>query len=173
MDVRVLVTYASKYGATTEIAERIGQVISESGLSTDVLSVEKVNNLAHYKVVVLGSAVYMGRWRREAARFLKTNEKVLGEQMVWLFSSGPMDKGDPLELVEGLYLPKGLQPVAERIGPKDIVVFHGVAVLEKMNFFDRWIMKKVKAPAGDFRDWESIVSWAKGIAYEVKETTFH
>ena len=169
MDVRVLVAYASKYGATAEIAERIGQVISESGLSTDVLSVEKVNDLAHYKAVVLGSAVYMGRWRREAARFLKTNEKVLGEQMVWLFSSGPMDKGDPLEPVEGLYLPKGLQPVAERIGPKDIVVFHGVAVLEKMNFFEKWILKNVKSPIGDFRDWDAITTWAGAIAEELKQ----
>ena len=173
MDIRVLVAYASKYGATAEIAERIGQVIGEAGLSADVLAVEKVEGLAQYKAVVLGSAVYMGRWRREAARFMKTNEKVLEGQMVWLFSSGPTDKGEPLELVEGLYLPRGLQPVAERIRPKDIVVFHGVAVLEKMNFFDRWIMKKVKAPMGDFRDWDTIVAWAKSIADELKEPTFH
>jgi menaquinone-dependent protoporphyrinogen oxidase len=170
MDVRVLVAYASKYGGTAEIAKRIGQVISDAGLSIDVLEVEKVKGLGHYKAVVLGSALYMGRWRREAARFLKINEEVLEGQMVWLFSSGPTDKGDPLELVEGLYLPKGLQPVADRIGPEDIVIFHGVAALEKMNFFERWIMKKIKAPVGDFRDWEMIVSWAKGIAEGLKRS---
>jgi hypothetical protein len=32
----------------------------------------------------LGSAVYMGQWRKEAAKFLTANEKMLAEQLVWL-----------------------------------------------------------------------------------------
>jgi menaquinone-dependent protoporphyrinogen oxidase len=171
MNAEVLVAYATKYGSTAEIAERIGQVLKAAGLRADVLDVKKVKDPTNYKAVVLGSALYMGRWRREAARFLKSNEKDLAERLVWLFSSGPTDKGNPLELVEGLYLPKALQPAAERIKPKDIVVFHGALEPERLNFIYRWMIKKVEAPAGDFRDWDAITSWAKGIAVELKKTT--
>jgi menaquinone-dependent protoporphyrinogen oxidase len=89
MDGQVLVAYATKYGATGEIAEKIGQVLRQAGLDADVLPVEQVSDLTPYKGVVLGSAVYIGRWRKEAVKFLRTNEKMLAERLVWLFSSGP------------------------------------------------------------------------------------
>ena len=71
MDEQVLVAYATKYGATTEIAEKIGQVLRQAGLSADVLPVDRVGDLSTYRAVVLGSAVYIGQWRKEAVRFLK------------------------------------------------------------------------------------------------------
>jgi menaquinone-dependent protoporphyrinogen oxidase len=59
MDIRVLVAYATKYGATAEIAEKMGQVLRQAGLQTDVLPADRVGDLAPYRAVVLGSAVYM------------------------------------------------------------------------------------------------------------------
>jgi len=169
MDNQVLVTYATKYGATAEIAEKIGQVLREAGLRTDVLTVDRVSNLHSYKAIVLGSAVYIGRWRKQAAKFLKTNEKVLAERLVWLFSSGPTGKGDPVELTEGWRFPKVLQPIADRIQSRDIAVFHGAVVLEKLNPLHKWMIKKVKSPVGDFRDWDAVTSWAMDIADVLKE----
>jgi len=168
MDGRVLVTYATKYGATAEIAERIGQVLRQAGLDVEVLPAERVGNLLAYKAVVLGSAVYIGQWRKQAAAFLKANEKALAERPVWLFSSGPTGTGDPVELTQGWRIPKGLQPVADRIKPRDMAVFHGSANVEKMNFLEKWMLKNVKAPAGDFRDWEAITAWATAIADALK-----
>jgi len=168
MDGRVLVTYATKYGATAEIAERIGQVLRQAGLDVEVLPAERVGNLQAYKAVVLGSAVYIGQWRKQAAAFLKANEKALAERPVWLFSSGPTGTGDPVELTQGWRIPKGLQPVADRIKPRDMAVFHGSANVEKMNFLEKWMLKNVKAPAGDFRDWEAITAWATAIADALK-----
>lgn len=170
MNTRVLVTYASKYGATAEIAEKIGQVLRQAGLHTDVLPADRVSNLSSYKAVILGSAVYMGGWRKEAAKFLKTNEKVLAGQLVWLFSSGPTGKGNPVELTEGWSFPKGLQPIADRIQPRDIAVFHGAIYKQKLNFIEKWMINNVKAPLGDFRDWDAITSWATNIADVLKET---
>jgi len=168
MDGRVLVTYATKYGATAEIAERIGQVLRQAGLDVEVLPAERVGNLQAYKAVVLGSAVYIGQWRKQAAAFLKTNEKALAERPVWLFSSGPTGEGDPVALTQGWRFAKGLQPAADRIRPRDIAVFHGSANVEKMNFLEKWMLKNVKAPAGDFRDWDAITTWATAIAEALK-----
>ena len=170
MNSQVLVAYATKYGATAEIAEKIRQVLRLAGLQTDVLPVDRVSNLSSYKAVILGSAVYIGGWRKEAAKFLKVNEKVLAEQLVWLFSSGPTGEGNPVELTEGWHFPKALQPIADRIQPRDIAVFHGVIHKQKLNFIEKWMLNNVKAPLGDFRDWDAITSWATAIADVLKET---
>jgi menaquinone-dependent protoporphyrinogen oxidase len=85
----------------------------------------------------LGSAVYIGKWRKEAATFLKTKDKALAELTVWLFSSGSTGEGDPVELAEGLRFPKALQPIADRIRPRDIAVFHGNVNMKKQNFIEK------------------------------------
>lgn len=167
METRVLVAYASKYGATAEIAEKIGEVLRPAGLSADVRPADQANDLSAYQAVVLGSAVYIGRWRKQAVNFLKTNEQMLTKKPVWLFSSGPTGEGDPLELLKGWRIPGGLQPVVDRIQPRDIAVFHGAVFPEKLNFIQRWMIKNVKAPVGDFRDWDAITSWAQGIAAQL------
>ena len=164
MNTQILVAYATKYGATAEIAEKIGQVLREAGLRTDVLPVDRVSDLSPYQAVVLGSAVYIGKWRKEAVKFLKANEKALAERQVWLFSSGPTGEGDAVELGEGWRFPKSLQPIADRIRPRDIAVFHGNVDMKKLNLIEKWMIKNVKAPVGDFRDWEAITSWATAIA---------
>ena len=56
-----------------------------------------------------------------------------------------------------------------RIRPRDIAVFHGTVDMEKLNFIEKSMIKNVKAPIGDFRDWDAITSWAVMIADELKE----
>lgn len=169
MDTKVLVAYASKHGATAEIAEKIGQALREAGLDTEVLPADRVTGLGPYRAVVLGSAMYVGRWQKEASRFLEHNEKALAERPVWIFSSGPTGEGDPVELSSGWIFPKGLQPIADRIKPRDITIFHGSLDITKLGFLEKQMIKGVKAPVGDFRDWQAITSWAKAIAEALQQ----
>ena len=165
----ILVTYASKYGATKEIAEKIGEELRQSGLQVDVVSVRGIRNLNPYKAIILGSAVYVGKWQNEALEFLQTHEKILAERPVWLFSSGPTGEGNAVALVEGSRLPAALQPIADRIQPRDVAVFHGFINPDKLNFIEKWTIKSlVKKPFGDFRDWDAIASWATSIANTLK-----
>ena len=168
MTKQVLVAYATKYGATAEIAEKIGEVLRQAGLQADVLPADRAGDLSAYQAVVLGSAVQIGRWRKEAVRFLKTNEQTLAGRSVWLFSSGPTGEGDPVELLQGWRFPGALQPIADRIQPRDIAVFHGAVDVNKLNFIERWMLKNVKTPVGDFRDWEAITAWATTVAGELQ-----
>ena len=170
MNKNILVTYASKYGATEEIAKKIGEVLRQAGLQADVLPVDGIRDLNPYKAVILGSAIYVGKWHKGAVKFLQANEKILADRTVWLFSSGPTGEGDPVELVEGLRLPAALQPVADRIQPRDIAVFHGYINPDKINFIEKWAIKSlVKKPFGDFRDWDAIVTWTNTIADALKD----
>ncbi len=168
MDTRVLVAYATKYGATAEIAEKIGQVIFQAGLQTDVLPADRVSDLAAYKAMVLGSAVYVGQWRKEAVAFLEANEKAMAKLPVWFFSSGPTGTGDPVQLMQGWRFPEAQQPIADRIKPRDIAFFHGVLDLSELSLAEKLLIKGIKAPVGDFRDWDAITSWAEAIAAALK-----
>lgn len=169
MDKQVLVAYATKYGATAEIAEKIGEVLRRAGLQVDVLEVKQADDLASYQAVVLGSAVYVGQWRKEAAAFLQFKEKKLAEKPTWLFSSGPTGEGDPVELMKGFKFPADLQPVADRIQPRDIAFFHGELDNKKLSFGEKVLVKGIKAPLGDFRDWQAITAWATSIAEVLKK----
>lgn len=169
MDKNILVAYASELGATKEIAEKIGDVLRQQGLQADVAPVDGIRDLTSYQAVILGSAVYIGSWPKKAAAFLKANEKALAERPVWMFSSGPTGEGDPVALVEGKRVPAALQPVVDRIHPRDVAVFHGNIDPQKLNFLQKWAIKNVvKKPFGDFRDWEMIAAWTTSIAGALK-----
>src|SRR3954452_10566893 len=92
-DRRVLVAYASEHGSTREIAERIARTLGDDGMNVELRDASDVEDLAGYDAVVVGSAVYMGRWRGSAKRLVKRHERELAERDPWLFSSGPV--GEP------------------------------------------------------------------------------
>lgn len=169
MEHKVLIAYASKRGSTKEIAEQIGEIFHRAGVTVDATPANQVRDLADYDVVVLGSAVYYGRWRKEAVNFLKENEKTLSEKKVWFFSSGPLGEGDPVDLLDGWKFPPLQQAIADRIQPRGIAAFHGVLEEEKLNFFERSILNKLESPVGDFRDWDAITNWAEAILEDLRK----
>lgn len=170
MTETVLIAYATKYGATAEIAEALAEAIRAVGLTVVVESAETVRDVGQYGAVVVGSAVYMGQWRKEAKEFLARHEAALKQRPVWLFSSGPTGEGDPQVLLKGWQLPDDVLKVAERIAPREIVVFHGDMATDKLNMMEKFIIKRVGAPTGDFRDWDTIRAWGAAIAGAVRAT---
>jgi menaquinone-dependent protoporphyrinogen oxidase len=167
--IQILVAYASKHHSTEEIAETVAEILRLSPeFAVEFQAVEAVNDVRDYQVVILGSAVYAGQWQGEAVHFLKTHAGELAHKQVWLFSSGPLGEGDPRELSKGWLFPESLQPVISHIAPRDIALFHGKIDAESMTFGERMIAKLVKAPVGDFRDWEQIRRWAERIALALR-----
>jgi menaquinone-dependent protoporphyrinogen oxidase len=160
----VLVAYGTKHGATASIAEEIGKTLSAVGLAVTVLPADEVADTSGYDAVVLGSAVYVGQWRKEAAALLQREEQALASRPVWLFSSGPTGEEEPSQATKGWRFPEKLQPVADRIQPRDIALFHGAIDWAKLGLIEKFLMKNVKAPIGDYRDWDAIRAWARGIA---------
>lgn len=162
---RILVAYATKHHSTAEIASAIADELKKfSQLQVDIERIEDVKNVTSYEAVVLGSAVYMGQWRDEAASFLKRHEQELAERAVWLFSSGPIGEGDPKTLMKGWVFPEGLRLFADNIRPRDIALFHGKLERDWLSIFEKTAIKFVGAQTGDSRDWNMIRNWARKIA---------
>ena len=157
--MKVLVSVASKHGASSEIGAVIGEVLSETGLEVDVLSPEQVASVAPYEAVVLGSGIYAGRWLEPVKALIDRELIALRTRRVWLFSSGPI--GTPAK-------PDGEPPdgaaMRESTGAVDHRVFPGLLERSRLGFAERTLMAVMKAPEGDYRPWDDIRAWAKSIA---------
>ena len=165
---RILIAYASKHHATAEIAEKIGEVLSRSGgRLVDILPADSIHDVSMYDAVILGSAVYMGQWQPAAVTFLTQFADELAQRPTWIFSSGPTAEGDPVTALKGWRLPEKVQPVVERVHPRDITVFGGRLNPTDLSLFERLIIRMVKAASGDYRDWTAIHSWANSISQAV------
>lgn len=164
MAMRVLVAYASKYGSTAAIAERVGQGLRRAGFGVDVMPADQVVALQRFDAIVLGTAVYAGRWRKQAVEFLKSQVQILSQKPFWIFVSGPTGEGDAQELMQGWLYPESLRAYVEQSQPREITAFHGDLDPDKLNLAERLIIKGVKAPTGDFRDWDHIDAWVAEVA---------
>lgn len=172
--MKVLVAYASKYGATREIAERLADRLSAAGLEAQAQPVTTVSDPSGYGAFVIGSAAYLGHWLKEATEFVRRNQAVLATKPVWLFSSGPLGT-EPTDAQgqdkPGATEPKEFAEFEETIKPIGTRVFFGALDPGKLGFRDR-AMRTLPAgralfPEGDFRDWPDIDAWAAGIAVEL------
>jgi menaquinone-dependent protoporphyrinogen oxidase len=159
----LLVTYASKHGSTQEIAERIAAKLRQMGLATDVHPVDEVLDAGSYTAFVIGSAIYYGSWLKEATGWVHRNQAVLANHPVWLFSSGPLGT----EVKDGEPQPKEIAEFGETIRPRDQRIFFGTLGHNHLSFAERMMVKAVRAPEGDFRDWEVIEDWAASIARDL------
>lgn len=156
----ILVVYASKHGSTQGIAERIAQTLRRLGKDVETRPVSAVTDVEAYEAVVIGSAVYFGSWLKEATELVRQHRAVLAGQPVWLFSSGPVGTvvlPDPQEIVE----------FQAAIGPRGYRNFAGALDRGKLSLGERMLAKAMKAPYGDFRNWDAIEDWAAGIAREL------
>ena len=166
--MRVLVVYASHYGSTKGIAERIGATLTQQDLDVEVRSAEAdFGSLSEEKFdgFVIGSAVHAGHWLKPAIEFVRANVDVLSARPSWLFSSGPIGEKyvdqpqpDPREIGE----------LRRLLNVRDHVVFAGAfdpqtADLSRAGWLERQISTRF-IPVGNFRDWQAIETWARGIA---------
>jgi menaquinone-dependent protoporphyrinogen oxidase len=156
----ILVAYASKHGATEGIAHHIARTLSEAGKDAEARSVTDVDDLGAPEAVVIGSAVYAGSWRKQAVEFVDAHADELVRLPVWLFSSGPLGE----QVADEEEQPKQLDEMRARISPREHRMFFGALDAGRLSFGERMVVKAVKAPQGDFRNWDEIAGWARGIA---------
>jgi menaquinone-dependent protoporphyrinogen oxidase len=135
-------------------------------LEVDCLDTHEVESLEPYGAVVLGSAVYMKRWRGDARHFLRTYGWRLEHMPFWVFSSGPV--GDPAEEDPSWLEPAKIVKKVEHLGVRGHVVFGGRVPAEPSGPIERAMVENTPPEYRDRRDWGEIHAWATGIASELK-----
>lgn len=186
---RVLVVYASRHGGTAGIAERIAEVLRAKGTDVVLQDAARQPDAAGFDAVIVGSGVYMGSWLKDATDWLELHATELSTRPVWLFSSGPLP-GSTKET-------QGADAVTDALGPSDgpgsggrkkvdalaaAVHARGHAVFQgafdpnegPKALSERFVRMMPAAkrilPAGDFRQWDVIEGWARGVAAEIMPT---
>jgi menaquinone-dependent protoporphyrinogen oxidase len=156
--MKVLVTAASRHGSTSDIASAIVRTLHQSGFEAVQLDPSEVHDVMDYDAIVLGSAVYAGRWMRVATDLVARCRPQLAGRPVWLFSSGPV--GAPANPAEGPDVSK----LMEQTGALGHRVFAGKLDKADLGRLERTMVRAVRAPDGDYRDWDEISEWAARIA---------
>jgi menaquinone-dependent protoporphyrinogen oxidase len=170
--MRVLVSAASRYGATAEIAGAIADTLTRRGLEVDALEPAQVHSVEDYDAVVLGSAVYAGHWLEPAKVLAARFRDALAARPVWLFSSGPV--GDPRrKLVQRMGAdPAELAGTALATGALEHRMFPGKIARGNLTLRQRALLRAFRFE-GDFRDWDAVERWADGIAAVLQPVALH
>jgi menaquinone-dependent protoporphyrinogen oxidase len=166
---RVLVVVATKHGATRGIAEAIVRDLADSaagqemGLTAVLHEAEHEPDPARFDAVIVGSAVYVGRWREPARDWVSAHAAALRERPVWLFSSGPIG-APPFPPDE----PHDVHPLMQLTGARGHRVFPGRLDKDLLSFGERAMVTAMRAPLGDFRDWDAVRVWSADVAGELR-----
>ncbi|WP_030421190.1 flavodoxin domain-containing protein [Streptomyces sp. SCSIO 75703] len=159
MPDRVLVAYGTTNGSTARIAETVAEVLRDRGLDAEAAPAATVADVTPYRAVVVGGALYTGRWHRDARRFVRRHRRELARRPVWLFSSGPLDSSAGRRDIPPV---PGVRRVAARLDAVEHVTFGGCLQEGARGRMARMILEDGRG--GDFRDFEAIAGWAAGIA---------
>lgn len=170
----VLVVYASKHGATRQIADRIAATLATAGQPAAARPTENTGDPACYDAFVIGASAYYGHWLKPATEFIRAHQALLAERPVWLFSSGPL--GTETTDAQGhdlrdATLPKEISELHEATRARGHRVFFGALDPHSLTLPERTVRRlpagRALLPEGDFRDWADIDAWAGAIAREL------
>jgi menaquinone-dependent protoporphyrinogen oxidase len=170
MSNTILVTYASRTGSTTGVAEAIGKSLAESGAQVEVRpmkDIKDVQDLAAYRAVVAGSAIRGAKWLPEAMQFVQTHRAALAGKPFAAFLVC-MTLAMPAADKYRAGVAEWLAPVRALVRPVSEGLFAGVLDIgqvsslgDKLKFrlsvaFGVWL-------EGDHRDWRAIRAWAESL----------
>lgn len=166
---KILVAYASRCGSTGGVAEAIGRTLCDAGFDVETRLAKHVEDIGPYSAVVLGSAINRASWMADAIEFAERNREALTAIPVAYFLTCIalyQDTAETRKLAKSYMEP--VLKAAPEVRPVDSGFFAGVLDYSRMNVFIRMVMKaKMKekgVPEGDFRNWNAITSWAKGLS---------
>ena len=181
---KALIVYGTRYGATANTSEIIGEVLRQEGFEVSIINAknERTPSITDYDLVIVGSGIQMGRWTGEPERFLQRYGQELSQKKVALFvSSGsahPLSTGEEREKEISEAYTKYLEDKAAKYNLKPIALglFGGVYDFNKMNWLFRKTMSSLKPQleeAGlketepgryDTGDLDAIRGWSRKVA---------
>ena len=162
MKPSVLVTFATRYGSTREVAQSIADTLKESGIEVDFQLIREVRSVEKYQAVVLGAPLYMFRWHKDARRFLSKHRKEIVQRPIAIFALGPIHD----EEKEWQDVQKQLDKALAKypwLNPAAVEIFGGRFDPARLRFPYSFLPAMRKIPASDIRDWAKIKSWAENL----------
>ena len=176
MTKRVLICYGTRYGSTTDVVQEMSKTAREFGAQVDTVNLEKGTPFpepADYDLVIIGSGIRTGQWKREPLEFIEQKLESLSKTKVALFVvSGYAGNPDKVAEAQTEYL-DSMPEKYPGLSPISTALIGGVFEFKKYNLVVRALVKNIvksQLPPGekvpekvDFRDWDMIRDWITGL----------
>jgi menaquinone-dependent protoporphyrinogen IX oxidase len=185
-DLKALIAYGTRYGATTGTSEEIAKILREEGFETKIVNLkeEKIKDISEYDLITVGGGMANCKWAGEAEDFLKKFRKEFDGKKLALFASTMITFFEREGKIEDVAKTRqvALEDRVRKYGLKPIALgfFGGVIDYNKMGFIARKGMEffkpqlekdgfKVAPGIYDLRDWDEIRKWAKELSQKARQ----
>lgn len=128
--------YISNHGTTAKVAKQIGEKVHHP---VDLIDIKKIMNPSpeQYDLIILGSSIHAGSNQKGMKSFIKKNKDILLNKKLALFMCC-MYEGEERINQFNISYPEELRAHSEAN-----LLAGGEFILDKMNFFEKAIVKKV------------------------------
>lgn len=165
----ILVTWATRYGSTEEVAHAVADDLLQQGLAVNAQPMNEVSSLDRYSAIVIGCALYIGRLHKDARRFLATHREAILRRPTGIFVLGPVH-ADAKEFASAeqqmkkelakfpWFVPVAQQVIGGRFDPQKLG-------------FTRFLPALRNIAASDARNWDAIHAWAGNLPAALRPVT--
>ena len=188
MNLKAIIVFGTRYGATKDTAEEIAKTLQEENFDVRVINIkeEKIKDISEYGLVIVGSGVACGKWVNEAEDFLKKFRKDFENKKLAMFVSSvePIYKREENNEEVAKMHKINLENIVSKydLKPVSMGFFGGIIDFNRMGFLTRKGMeaafksllqkhgfKETQPGAYDLHDWVEIRTWTKEIARKSQE----
>jgi menaquinone-dependent protoporphyrinogen oxidase len=134
--MKTLIIYASKHGCTEKCSNLLKNRLNGEVKIVDIKK-DSIPEITAFDNIIVGGSIYMGRIQKEINNFCLKNSNTLIKKKLGFFTCG-MSENDIAEKQINTSFPEELltNTVAK-------AYFGGEFIFKKMNFFERFIVKKI------------------------------
>ena len=164
-----LITFSTVDGHTKLICKKIAEYSANNNV--EVIPISQINDLSHYKSIVIGASIRYGKYRKEVFDFIKNNINLLQSMENSFFSVNAVArKVEKNSSKTNPYVIKFLKQIKWK--PKNIAVFAGKIDYPKYKFIDKYAIKFIMwmtngptdtSQTYDFTDWKKVEAFAKDL----------
>ena len=166
--MKIAIIYASKHGTTEKVAVSISEKLKETN-DVELFSLNKIANpdISGFDAAILGSSIYAGQASKKMKTFCQANQSVLLQKKTGLFVCGMHpDKAEQEKELKDAY--------SEELHQNAVATgfMGGEFLFEKMNFFERLIVKKIAKTKTSVHqiDWEAVDEFVEKILQNMNKS---
>lgn len=140
--MKTLIIYATKYGCTKKAAELLKSKLGGEVKIINIMN-EEIKAFDYYDTVILGGSIYVGKIQKQLINFITQNLPLLLNKKIGLFICAGETNKEIMEKEFKTAFPIDLSNKAVVKG-----VFGYEIYYEKLNFIEKFMMKKIKGVEG-------------------------
>jgi menaquinone-dependent protoporphyrinogen oxidase len=131
------IIYTSSHGTTEKIANMIKTKIKKDDVDVIKLNLKALGDLSNYDQIIIGTSIHAGKIPRIMQKFMVTNHDILNNKKIGLYLCCMHEGQLAKDQFDNAFSPE-LCKHAIATG-----ILGGEFIFEKMNFFERAIVKKI------------------------------